>query len=150
MRLAFYVPTCGDSPQNAQIIKMLNSAISSKELEDAAMFYNGMDFNPHKVDIGQFNATELWSWKGKLICTTLENMISSKRVVNKFESAFWFNLSEVNQQTFYKIFKIGQDPTVKVFTTSKVDQLAFYRITKQMPALVEDFCVKGIKEVFDG
>ena len=87
MNLGFYVNSTSPSDQNNEIYEMLNAAMENHELVDASVFYNDVDYNPAtNLKFGLFNATELWSFTGVLICDTLENTHKATNIINKFKT----------------------------------------------------------------
>ena len=85
MNIGFYVDSVAATPQNGIIFEVLNEAVENNDVTDASLFYNDIDYNPIKPQFGMFNSTDLWSFTGLLIATSLDNVIKSARVFNKFK-----------------------------------------------------------------
>ncbi len=85
MNLGFYINKTSGDELNSQIFSLLNEAIEKDMVDDASLFYNDVDFNPNVKKFGTFNATELWSFSGTLVVTSLNLLPLAKKVVNKIK-----------------------------------------------------------------
>lgn len=147
MKLGFYVDTNGGTPQNTEIYNFLNDAVDKKEVEDAAVFFNTINFNPVQPKFGMFDATELWSFTGNLITTSVMNTVKAKNVVNKFKMAYLFNSQDKNEQSLFELARIANE--MKVLVTNELDEKEFYRLTGVAPHQLDGFSLQEISEVFD-
>jgi hypothetical protein len=147
MNLGFFVQTSGGTPQNTKIYKFLNQAMSDNELINASVFFNDTGYNPNTVKFGMFNSADLWSFKGNLICTTIENLRRATSIVNNIKLVYLFSASENIERNLFDFIALSK--TYKVIVENIVDQNTFYRLTGAKPILVEDWSVSKLKEVFD-
>lgn len=147
MRLGFYVETNGGTPQNTEIYNFLNTLVDNKEVDDAAVFFNTINFNPVQPKFGMFDATELWSFTGNLITTSIMNTVKARNVVNKFKMAYLFNAQDKGEQTIFELARIANQ--MKVLVTNELDEKQFFRLTGVKPVRLDGFSLKEISEVFD-
>jgi len=142
MNLGFYVNSTAPSEQNNEIFNMLNAAMENNELVDASVFYNDIDYNPVKLNFGLFNATELWSFTGVLICDTLENAYKATNIINKFKPLYIYNKLEKN---ILRLLDISDK--VKILARTKEDADEMYRVTGKKPHLINKLSPQSITEV---
>jgi len=147
MNVGFFIQSNAGTPQNTKIYKFLNEAIDKKALRDAAVFFNDVGFNPVQTKFGMFDGADLWSFKGNLICTSIENLRKASSTVNAIKLAYLFTSSEPVEKYLFDFLNISK--FYKVIVNNIVDQNTFYRITGVKPTLVEDWSVSKLKEVFD-
>lgn len=148
MNLGFYVETCGGTPQNTEIYNFLNGAISRSEIEDGAVFFNSVNFNPVTCKFGMFDATEIWHFTGNLICSSINNLRRCLRVVNDIKLAYLFTKDQKNEHNLFELVNIGQH--CKVITMNDEDRAEFLRITGVEPVLLDGWDVEKFRGVFDG
>lgn len=146
MKLAFYLDTNGGTPQNTEIYNFLNESLDS--LEDAAIFFENTNFNPVQVKFGMFDAADLWSYSGNLICTSPNSYIKAKNVVNRQNISYLFDSSQKREENILNLISISKQD-VKVFVNNEVDQKTFKRITGVDPINLEGFNLDKLKEVCD-
>ena len=147
MKLGFYVETNGGTPQNTEIYNFLNKEVAAQNLDDAAVFFNTINFNPIVPKFGMFDATELWHFTGNLITTSLVNTIKAKNVVNRFKLAYLFRSEDKSEQTLFELIRVAKE--MKVLVTNELDEKEFYRLTGVKPKKLSGFSIKEISEVFD-
>lgn len=141
MNIGFYIHTTADTPLNKEIYELLNNAIDNNEVEDASLFYNEVDFNPNKKKFGSFNSTDLWSFSGTLITTSLNNLILATKVINDIKLSYLYS-DEKNLMLL-----IGATQDVPVITRSEEEQKEVYRLTGNKPHLVKTFNASEILKV---
>ncbi len=144
MKLAFYVDTNGGTPLNTEIYNFLNENID--ELEDAAVFFENTNFNPVQVKFGMFDAADIWSFSGDLVCTSPSSFAKARNVVNDQKICYMFDSSQKREESLFDLFWISQ--SVKVFVNNETDANIFYRITGVKPVNIEGFNLSKLKEVF--
>lgn len=147
MNLGFFIQSNAGTPQNTSIYKFLNDAIDNKALYNATVFFSDIGFNPVPVKFGMFDAADLWSFKGNLVCTSVDILRKASATVNDIKIAYLFNASEKIESHIFDFINIAK--IYKVITTNLVDQNTFYRLTGVKPALIENWSVPKLKEVFD-
>jgi hypothetical protein len=148
MNIGFYVESCGGSPLNTEIYNFLNQAIADTEVEDAAVFFNSINFNPTTCKFGMFDSTELWHFNGNLICTSIDNLYRTGGIVNNIEAAYLFTADQKNERTLFELVNIARQ--YKVVTRTDADKKEFTRITGMTPISLEGFTVQNFRELFNG
>lgn len=146
MNLGFYVDTNAGTPENKRIYEMLNDGVESSKLTDASVFFNTVGFNPVDTKFGMFDATELWSFTGVLVCTTVENAVKANNVVNRFRLHYLFTTSDKSERNLFTLVSLARNKDVAVLVSNVSDQKEFYRLTGVKPKIVE-LTVDDLKEV---
>jgi hypothetical protein len=139
MNVGFYVDSVAATPQNGEIFEALNEAVDNKDITDASVFFNDIDYNPIKPKFGMFNSTDIWAFTGVLIATTLENVIRAAKVVNKFKLIYLYNGEEKNLLMLMDIMNV-----VPVFVTNSQDSDEIYRLTGKKPTNISKLSIKNI------
>ena len=139
MNGGFYVDSVAATPQNGEIFEALNEAVDNKDITDASVFFNDIDYNPIKPKFGMFNSTDIWAFTGVLIATTLENVIRAAKVVNKFKLIYLYNGEEKNLLMLMDIMNV-----VPVFVTNSQDSDEIYRLTGKKPTNISKLSIKSI------
>lgn len=139
MNVGFYVDSVAATPQNGEIFEALNEAVDNKDITDASVFFNDIDYNPIKPKFGMFNSTDIWAFTGVLIATTLENVIRAAKVVNKFKLIYLYNGEEKNLLMLMDIMNV-----VPVFVTNSQDSDEIYRLTGKKPTNISKLSIKSI------
>ena len=143
MNLGFYVNNTSDTPLNAEIYDLLNKAVEENEVSDATLFYNEIDFNPREKKFGTFNSTDLWSFSGALVVTTLDALLMSSRVVNDIDLIYLYT-NDVKNNLMH-LLDITKGDTVVTRSTEEQDN--FYRLTGRETILLEEFTAPEILKV---
>ena len=143
MHLGFYVGSRSpEKGSNQKIFSALNAGLKDGELDDAAVFYDNIDYNPIKTDFGMFNSTDIWYFTGNLVTTTLDATRHALEATNKFKLHYLYNEDEVDVMSL-----IDVSNRTEIITESAEDQKYLYRVTGKKPKLLEDFTVKSFSEV---
>lgn len=148
MRLGFYLETNGGTPQNVEIFNFLNRAVQNNELYDAAVFFDEAKFSPVLNKFGMFNSSDLWNFKGNLICSSIGTFKKATNIVNKIEIAYLFSSKLNNEETLFDNVAISRSP-FKVIVTEISDEAKFYRLTGKKPILIDQWSVEKLKGVFN-
>lgn len=130
MNIAFYVDSLAENEQTKQIYKCLNDAIKEQKVSDASVFYNTPAFNLDAAKFGLFNSTELWSFTGLLVNTTIQGAIYSLNVVNKFKPVYLF---KKDRDVMGLIHLASKMP---ILVTNGQDEQEVYRLTGKRPKLL--------------
>ena len=141
MNIGFYIHTSGATEQNREIFDALNEAVENKDVTDASIFYNDIDYNPVKPKFGMFNATEIWSFTGVLVATSLENTIKAHQIVNKFKLLYLHEKQEKNL-----LLLLDVTNRVPVIVRNKEDSKEVYRLTGRKPKIFSKLSIKKILE----
>jgi len=146
MRPGFYLDTNGGTPRNTEIYKFLNSNVD--KLEDAAVFFENVDFNPTPVKFGMFDSADLWSFKGNLVCTSINSLRSAVDVKNDVKIAYLFDRSQVNERSLIDLMRLAAS-NIKVLVSDPVDALEFKRITGFEATSLNGLEIETLKEIFN-
>lgn len=131
MNIAFYVDSLAENEQTKQIFNCLNTAIDKEKVEDACLFYNVPAFNSNLAKFGFFNSTDLWSFTGLLINTTISGAIYSLNIVNKFKPAYLFTKKVDIMGLLYVSSKMP------VFVLNEEDKKEIHRITGKTAKIIK-------------
>lgn len=146
MRLGFYLDTCGGTPRNTEIYNFLNSNVG--KLEDAAVFFENVDFNPVQTKFGMFDAADLWGFRGNLVCTSINSLRSAVDVKNDLKLAYLFDSSQVNERTIIELMRIAMS-NIKVLVTDERDRAEFKRLTGVEPKSLDGLNLEKLEGVFN-
>jgi len=130
MKIGFYVDSLADTESVNNIFNQLNKAVEDQLVEDACLFYNKIDFNPITPKFGIFNATDLWSFTGTLIATTITNVTMAKNIINKFNLNYLYD----QDRDFVGLLHLPQN--VLILVKNSVDEQFIYRTTGRKPVII--------------
>ena len=148
MNLGFYVNTTSDTPLNRDIYNLLNEAVESGVVDDASLFYNEVDYNPMEKKFGTFNSTELWSFNGTLVVTSLNSVPLASGVVNEIKLIYLYTKSEFKRGDLEQLMQIiGLSKSIPVLAKTEEDKKEFYRLTKQNIPVMSEFSAGEILKV---
>jgi hypothetical protein len=147
MNIGFYVETNAGTPQNTTIYNYLNKAVENGEVRNATVFFNDVGFNPVVPKFGMFDAADLWSFKGDLVCTSVNNLRKSSSIVNNIKTCYLFSTNDPVEKHIFDFVNIAKH--YKVLVTNLVDQNTFYRLTGKMPIMIDNWSTDKLSEVFD-
>lgn len=128
MNLGIYI----DSIANKTILSELNDLVNNTnkiDIYDYSIFFNEIDFNPYKINCGFFNSTELWSFSGDLIVTSLNCLATANRVINNINLYYYFGLEE--KPNVFQLIELSR--IAKIVCRSERDKKEFYRLTGKSP-----------------
>ena len=143
MNLAFYLSKISD--EYIELFKMLNDAMLKYPSSTFSVFYDDLDHVSIPTNFAMFNATELWSFTGVLVCLNAEHTTKALNVINKFKLLHMYN-SNV-EQSLFGILSLVSNEAVGLLTNSEKDSKELYRLTGKKPKQIENFCVEEILEV---
>lgn len=89
MNIGFYLHSLQDQHQLNCLHNYLNS-INTNSMTDINIFYNNIGQVPFKMNCGFFNSTDLWNFRGNLIVTSLECLITANKIVNNLNTYFYY------------------------------------------------------------
>jgi hypothetical protein len=125
MNIGIYI----DSMSDKNILESISEFVKNKDssISDISIFFNTVDFNPYTINCGFFNASELWSFSGNLIVTSLDCLATANKVVNDISLFYYFGL-----ENEYNIFKlIEHSKSNNIICKSDKDKQELFRITGQ-------------------
>lgn len=148
MNLGFFLQTNAGTPRNTKIYNFLNDGVKACNIDNASVFFNDIGFNPVSPKFGMFSSANLWSFKGNLICTSIDNLRKAVNIVNDIKIAYLFSSEEDNvERNIYDFIAVAKQ--FDVITDNAVDQNTFYRLTGVKPKLVEEWSLEKLGEIFD-
>jgi len=134
MNLGIYLQSLADHAQLKNISEAINNNIG-KSLEDASIFYDTIAYNPFNIRCGIFNSTELWSFSGKLISTSLSTTLTSLKVINNIDIYYYYGFEEkISPLSLFFLLKND----IRVIARSNESEQDFKRKTKIDPLFVTD------------
>jgi len=129
MNIGIYIDSLSDFKQLEEIDKLVSKSLLSDEIYDISLFFNELDFNPYNINCGIFNSTELWSFSGDLIVTSLNCLMTSNKIVNNIDIYYYFGLEEKTN-----IFQLIESSKIsKAICKSEEHKKTFYRKTGKLP-----------------
>jgi hypothetical protein len=129
MNLGIYISRLSDKEQLHYISSLVNNNINNKSIHDISIFYDDVDFNENHTLCGMFNSTDLWSFNGNLIVTSLEALATSLKVVNNINIFYYHGWNE-EKNTLRLVTSVQN---VQIISRSKKDSKEIYRITGKCP-----------------
>lgn len=134
MNLGIYINSLGDTGQMKYISECINSGIQNKQLIDASIFYNDVAYNPFDIQCGMFNSTDLWSFSGVLLTTSLSCCASASSIVNNIKLYYYYGWEkEVN---ILELIQVLKDGNISVICNGENAAKEFYRITGDKPKFI--------------
>ena len=148
MNLGFYVHQTSDTKLNSDIYQLLNSAIEQNLVDDASLFYNQIDYNPNVKKFGSFNSTDLWSFNGTLVVTSLASLPLAESVVNRIKLIYMYCKDEIASGDLNELMRLlSIDLSMTVVAKSAEDKKEFYRVTKKEIPAIKNFNAEEILKV---
>lgn len=129
MNLGIYISNLSDQEQLNSINEFVNKNINQKSIQDISIFYDNIDFNPGNTSCGMFNSTELWSFNGNLIVTSLDALIKSSKIVNNINIFYYYGWDR-DRNVLGLVTSLKNE---KIICRSDVDAKEIYRLTGKTP-----------------
>jgi hypothetical protein len=129
MNLGIYIFNLADKDQLMHVSSFINKNLNSENIHDISIFYDNVDFNPHHISCGMFNSTDLWSFNGNLITTSLEALATSLKVVNNINIYYYYGW----EKTKNALQLVMLTKNVKIICNSENDAKEVYRLTGNKP-----------------
>tara|TARA_B100001564_G_scaffold359171_1_gene379953 strand:+ start:8643 stop:9080 length:438 start_codon:yes stop_codon:yes gene_type:complete len=85
MNVGFYISSLSQGRDLDCIFTEVARYSSSKNLEDASIFYNDVGPYPKPFLCGAYNSVDLWAFEGNLVTRGMDNTSSAIEIVNKFK-----------------------------------------------------------------
>jgi len=137
MNLGIYISNLMDTDQLTHINKFVEK--NAANVKDISIFYDNIAFNPDQTKCGMFNSTELWSFSGTLIVTSLRSLATALKVVNKINIVYYNGWENIDNALDFVM--LLQNSNIKVYARSEREAKQIYRLT--------GLNVLGISENFD-
>ena len=151
MNLGFYVHNTSQSDLNSQIFSLLNDSVKDGDVEDATLFYNEIDYNPSldTKKFGLFNSTDMWSFHGKLVVTSLGLLSLASKVVNKIELIHLYTKDNFEYGNTGAVLSLINSSLGDVKTVAKTEEDAaeYRRMTGKDIEVLKAFNAKEFLEV---
>lgn len=135
MNLGIYINNLSNTDQMVGINKLVNDAVSAKTVHDVSIFYDDIAFNPHDIQCGMFNSTDLWSFNGNLVVTSLNALNTALNIVNNINIFYYYGW-EQEKNTITIVMSTRKN--VKIICRSEKDQKEIYRITGKKAIGISD------------
>jgi hypothetical protein len=145
MNLAFYIDKLDSTEFNMQLFQLLNEAVAEYKDSTFSIFYNNLDHVGMATNFAMFNATELWSFTGVLICVSMENTAKALKVINKFKLLHMYD--DDKKHNIFDILSLMNNEEITVIAKDEKDAKELYRVTGVKPKQLEGFSVEKILEV---
>lgn len=129
MNLGIYISSLSDVEQLGHISKLVQENVNNKDIRNISIFYDNVDFNPHDTKCGMFNSTDLWSFNGSLITTSIDSLVTSLRVINNIDIIYYHGWGE--KVNILKLVMSVQN--VKIICRSEQEAKEVYRSTGIKP-----------------
>lgn len=130
MNLGIYLKSLVDIEQLKIINKFVEDSVTKNNIYDISIFYDEVAFNPGNTKCGMFNSTDLWSFNGNLIITSLDGLVTSSRVINNINLFYYYGWEQ--QKNVLGIIEALKN-NVKIICRSENDSKEIYRITGKKP-----------------
>lgn len=126
MNLGIYISTLTDTNQLSAINSLIDNIINEKSVHDISIFYDDVAFNPNNIKCGMFNSTDLWSFNGNLIVTSLDGLQTALKVINNI-NIFYYHGWEQNKNVLSLVMLTRKK--VNIICKSEEDSKEIYRLT---------------------
>jgi hypothetical protein len=131
MNIGIYIQSLLDSEQIKHISDLVDrEIIRNKKIHDVSIFYDDIGFNPNNTGCGMFNSTELWSFNGNLIVTSLESLNVALKVVNNINIFYYYGWEKEKNVVNLIMSTLNN---IKIICRSEDDQKEVYRLTGKNP-----------------
>ena len=94
MNIGIYIESLSDTNQLNYINDFIENNINNETVDDISLFYDDVSYNPFNTKCGMFNSTELWSFNGNLIVTSLNSFSTAKKVINNINLFYYYGWNE--------------------------------------------------------
>lgn len=141
MNIAFYIETLNNNEKNIQIYECLNECIKNNKINDASLFFNNVGKVDLKFNFGIFNSTDIWNYTGLLIATSLDNVIFSSKIINKFKLLYLYN----GHDNLFKLIDVVNN--CYTICSTKEDSDEIYRLTGKRIKNINKLNLESILEV---
>lgn len=130
MNLGIYISSLSDKEQMGHISEFVNA----NSVHNISIFFDEIDFNPYHTPCGMFNSTDLWSFNGNLIVTSLDALATSMKVINNINIFYYYGWEkELNILRLLPIIK-----NAKIIARSEKDSREIYRLTSKTPSGISE------------
>lgn len=126
MNLGFYSKSLTNEEEIKFSIENIEKAFNDNAIDDASIFFDSNGFSPFFFPCGLFNATELWSFSGKLVVFDLDSLRSAIKVVNDIDIYYIFGWEKVSP---INMLVTLSNNNVKAIGKTEKDSQEFYRLT---------------------
>jgi hypothetical protein len=135
MNLGIYISNLMDTEQLNSVSKLVDDNISNKLVHDISIFYDDIAFNPNNTRCGMFNSTDLWSFNGNLVVTSLNALNTALNIVNNI-NIFYYHGWQQEKNVLNLVMSTRNE--VKIICRSEKDQKEIYRLTGKKPVGVSE------------
>ena len=150
MNLGFYVHNTSQSDLNSEIFSVLNESVKTDKVDDATLFYNEIDYNPNldTKSFGVFNSTDMWSFKGTLVVTSLKLLPLASKVVNKIKLVYMHTAEGFEKGHISSVMDlINISDKIHKVARNERDAKEYKRLTGKDIKVMKSFSAEEILEV---
>jgi hypothetical protein len=133
MNLGIYINTLGDSAQLQHIDSFVSECIANNEIKDVSLFFDDINFNPFNIKCGLFNSTDLWSFNGVLIVTSLKSLNTSLNIINNIALFYYYGWEDVHPLDL----AIATNRDIKLICNAE-NRTELHRLTNKHPVLISE------------
>lgn len=135
MNIGLYVSKFDNHNQLDSATNIIDYGLKNNLADDASLFYDNMEYSDIVPECGLFHCTDMWNFTGNLIVYTLEDLVKSINIINKFQLYFLYHKKD---------YKINVLPLLNILSKYKVDIMAhdeesaneIFRITNNNPVAI--------------
>jgi hypothetical protein len=130
MNIGIYISDLSNTEQLKEINKLIDDVVHKKDVYDISLFYDNISFNPHNISCGMFNSTEIWSFNGSLIVTSLYALNTALNIVNNIDLFYYYGWEK--EKNIINLAMSTRN-NVKIICRSEKDSKEIYRLTGKKP-----------------
>lgn len=135
MNIGIYISDLLDTEQLTSISQSVDKTLNDNRVHDVSIFYDNIGFNPNNTRCGMFNSTELWSFNGNLIVTSLEALNTALNIVNNINIFYYYGW-EKEKNVLNLVMSTRKN--VHIICKTEKDFKEVYRLTGKTPIGISD------------
>ena len=144
-RIGFYIDSLSNAEEVNYIAREIFSEKGCTECEDVGIFYNDMGkLNGLDVPCSCFHSSDLWSFEGTLIVSSVANVAKASSIVNNLDLYYYYGWEKGANLSLKILAMMSQD--VKFICNGEESCANFKRITGKQPSFTSEN-YKGIYKV---
>lgn len=128
MNLGIYISDLSDTNQLESINNFVEQNYTNPNIYDISIFYDNISFNPANTKCGMFNSTDLWSFNGNVIVTSMDALNTSIKVINNINIFYYYGWeNKINTLDLLKCLNL--DNRINLICKNEKDVKEIYRLT---------------------
>lgn len=128
MNLGIYIENFYDKDLVEQTSNAINKYIDHENIYDISLFFDEPGPCPFPIPCGCFNSTELWSFNGTLITTSINSSFLSSHAINDIDIYYLVDFKQ--KKDVFLLFELIKR-NVSFIAKSEEDKKELYRLTGQ-------------------